>query len=156
MAAAPPSRRASLGCAALFALGLATCLAACGDETEPTVAAYCDAVRANAEMLNGPNIATGADVQPLIDRYTGIADVAPAQIEPEWRTLIGALEAAAAVVAGDQASIDEATRAALAGQPSYRDIQQYTQVQCEIALGTPPPPTNPVTATTVAPSTTGG
>lgn len=156
MAAAPPSRRASLTSGALLTLASATALVACGGDAAPTVAGYCDQVKANYDALSAPSIVTGADVQPVIDRYTAIADVAPAAIEPEWRTAIAALQAAASVVPGDQASIDEATRAALAGQPAYTRIQQYTQTECQLALGTPPTPTNPVTATTVAPTTTGG
>ncbi|MFN8022811.1 MAG: hypothetical protein U0Q03_14895 [Acidimicrobiales bacterium] len=156
MAAAPPSRRASLMCGALLALAAAGGLVACSDDAAPTVAGYCERVTADLEALGAPSIVTGADVQPVIDRYTAIADAAPAAIEPEWRTAIAALQAADAVVPGDQASIDEATRAALAGQPAYTRIQQYTQAECGLALGTPPTPTNPVTATTVAPTTTGG
>ena len=141
---------ATLGVAAILALP------ACSDEPENTEAAYCDEVQANVEALNGPNVATGADIAPLIDRYRAVADVAPAGVEPEWQELVSALETASTVIPGDTESLEIATKAALAGQPAYTKIQLFTQTTCGIALGTPPPPTNPVTATTVVPPTTGG
>ncbi|MCB0999207.1 MAG: hypothetical protein KDB40_07920 [Acidimicrobiales bacterium] len=156
----PPLRRRAHGQpAAAVGLALAVVVVvgvSCGDEPEPTVAAYCAEVGANLDSLVSPAISTSADVDPLIDRYRSIAAVAPATVEPEWQTVITALEAAAAVVAGDPATMEEASRAALAGQPAYTRIQQYTQTQCGIAIGTPPPPTNPVTATTVVPPSSEG
>lgn len=144
---------ATLGVSSLVAV---LALAACSDEPERTVAAYCDEVRANIDALTAPNVATSADIAPLIDRYRVIAAVAPATVEPEWQELVSALETASTVVAGDTESLEIATRAALAGQPAYSRIQQYTQTECQVAIGTPPPPTNPVTATTVVPPSTGG
>ena len=70
--------------------------------------------------------------------------------------MIEVLETAATVIPGDQASLEVANQAALAGAPAYGDVQQYTQQTCGIDVGTPPTPTNPVTATTVVPPTTQG
>ena len=160
MARSPRSRRAPhrlrLTVAGTAVAVAVVMVSSCSDEPEPTVAAYCAEVGANLDSLVSPSISTSADVGPLIDRYRSIAAVAPATVEPEWRTVITALEAAAAVVAGDATTMEEASRAALAGQPAYTRIQQYTQTQCGIAIGTPPPPTNPVTATTVVPPSSEG
>ncbi len=136
-------------------------VAGCGDSAPGrTIRAYCDEVTANLDTLMNPTIASGPDIESTIDRYRSIAEVAPARVEPEWQRVITALETAATVIAGDQASLEIANQAALAGAPAYGSVQLYTAEQCNISIGTPPTPTNPVTATTVVPlvppSTLGG
>ncbi len=125
-----------------------------------TIGAYCDEVNANLDALMNPTIASGPDIVSTIDLYRSIAEVAPARVEPEWQKVITALETAATVIAGDQASLEIANQAVLAGATAYGSVQLYTQGQCNISIGTPPTPTNPVTATTVVPlvppSTLGG
>ncbi|MCX6522545.1 MAG: hypothetical protein NTZ21_17950 [Actinobacteria bacterium] len=135
-------------------IGIGSIAAGCSDTPERTVAAYCAAVGADLQVLMNPAIATGADIDATIDRYRSIAEVAPAQVEPEWQRVIEVLETAATVIPGDQASLELANQAALAGAPAYVEVQQYTQQQCALDVGTPPTPTNPVTATTVVPPTT--
>jgi hypothetical protein len=129
-------------------------VAACSDEPERTLEAYCAAVQDDLAVIMNPVIATGPDVDATIERYRSIAEVAPAGVEPEWQRVIEVFETAATVIPGDQASLELANRAALAGGPAYGRLQQFTQQQCGIDIGTPPTPTNPVTATTVAPPTT--
>ncbi len=153
--ACSPARPGGAALAVLAALVAAVLVVTgCSDEPEPTVAAYCDEVRTNLDLLTAPALATGADIEPLLDRYRGIAGLAPATVAPEWAELVTTMETASTVVPGDDASIDRAIDAALAGQPAYTRIQQYTSSVCGLAIGTPPTPTNPVTATTPAPSTT--
>lgn len=137
-------------------IGIGSMAAGCSDTPERTEAAYCAAVGADLEVLMSPAIATGDDIDATIDRYRAIAEVAPARVEPEWQRVIEVLETAATVIPGDQASLEVAHLAALAGAPAYGDVQQYTQQTCGIDVGTPPTPTNPVTATTVVPPTTQG
>lgn len=129
----------------------------CSGDPQRTVGAYCDEVRANLDSMMNPVIAVGTDIESTIDRYRSIAEVAPAGVEPEWQTVIRAFETAATVIAGDEGSLEIANQAALAGQPAYSRLQVYTQQECGVAIGSPPTPTNPVTATTVVPpSTLGG
>lgn len=156
MAAPLPGLRArSLRSAATVAVLAASAItaASCSDEPEPTVANYCAEVQAHLELLTSPSLASGVDIEPMLDRYRGIATLAPATVAPEWAELVTALETASTVVPGDAASIERAIDAALAGQPAYTRIQQYTASACGLAIGTPPTPTNPVTATTPAPAT---
>ncbi len=142
---------------AVVAVGIG---AGCSGSPGRTIGAYCDEVNANLAALTNPTIASGPDIESTIDRYRSIAEVAPAGVEPEWQRVITALETAATVIAGDQASSEIANQAALAGAPAYATLQRYTQDSCNISIGTPPTPTNPVTATTVVPlvppSTLGG
>jgi len=128
-------------------------VSACSDEPERTVASYCEEVAAKLPALVGPVIGTGADVVALLATYRSIAAVAPATVAPEWETVVSTLETVSTVVPSDPASLEAANVAALAGQPSYTRIQQYTQVECNVTIGTPPAPTNPVTATTIPAST---
>ncbi len=137
-------------------IGIGSMAVGCSDTPERTEAAYCAAVRADLEVLMNPAIATGDDVDAMIDRYRAIAEVAPAGVELEWQVVIEAFETAATVIPGDQASLELANQAALAGGPAYGRLQTYTQQTCGIDVGTPPTPTNPVTATTVVPPTTQG
>jgi hypothetical protein len=152
-----PRARVSVAAVAVaVAAALVGVVGGCSDEPAPTVGAYCDAVRANLQDLINPSIATTSDIEATIDRYRSIADVAPLGVESEWRTVIQALETAATVVPSDPASVEIANRAALAGTPAYGRLQGYTQNECDVAIGTPPTPTNPVTATTVVAPTTDG
>ena len=101
-----------------------------------------------------PSIATPDDVTATIGAYRDIVSHAPAAIEPEWQQLVDALEAASSVDPADPASVASVTDTALRTAPAAVRIQQFTQQTCTLDIGTPPPPTNPVTAT--APDTTGG
>ncbi len=142
---------AIIGATAALGTGIVT---ACSEEPLRTEAGYCDRVRAELTSLVGPVVASGADVDALLDTYRSIANVAPAAVQPEWERVVEVLETVSTVVPSDPASLAAANEAALAGQPAYGAIQRYTQVTCEVAIGTPPTPTNPVTATTLPPTTT--
>lgn len=119
----------------------------CAEEGR-TVGAYCDAVAARLELVVAPPLAWDGDIGPVLEAYRAITATAPAAIEPEWAALVGSLETVATVVPDDPVSIAAATDAALASTPVATRIQQYTRANCAIDIGTPPPPTNPVTATT--------
>jgi ABC-type spermidine/putrescine transport system permease subunit II len=146
--------RTILGCLAPALLGISVA-AGCSDESERSIDAYCELIRTDEAMLESPAIATAADIAATLDLYAAIAATAPAAVEPEWQTVIESLTVAASVVPGDATSLEVVHAAALAGQPAYTRIQQYTQRSCGIDIGTPPPVTNPVIATTTTVPTTG-
>lgn len=137
-------RRATVLATVLVA---STGVAACGDQTERTNAAYCDAVRDRLPLVATPAIATPDDVDATLAVYRDIVSRAPAAIEPEWQKLLDTLEAASAVDPADPASVAEVSDATLAVAPAAVRIQQFTQQTCSLDIGTPPPPTNPMTAT---------
>lgn len=148
---APSSRRAATlaGMLGMLALG-ASGVAACGVPPR-SAERYCGEVQTRLVVIATPNIATPDDITATLDAYRAVAAQAPAAIEPEWQVMIASLETAATVVPADPASMARVTDAALSSQPAATRIQQYTQETCGTAIGTPPPPTNPVTATTVPP-----
>ncbi len=141
----------STACAIALAASLG---AACSDDTDRSTAAYCAAVSEHLALVATPAIATPDDVTATIGAYRAIVSHAPAAIEPEWQQLVDALEAASSVDPADPASVAAVTDTALRTAPAAVRIQQFTQQTCTLDIGTPPPPTNPVTAT--APDTTGG
>lgn len=123
---------------------------ACGSDAAKPAEQYCGEVAAKVAALETPAMATRADVDATLSMYRDIADLAPAAVEPEWRTVIAALETAATVVPTDAESVARMNDAALSGQPAYTRIQQYTSQTCGTDIGGPPPPaTNPVTVTTI-------
>jgi hypothetical protein len=101
---------------------------------------------------------TPDDIAATIGAYRDIVGHAPAAIEPEWQQLVDALEAASAIDPADPVSVASVTDTALRTAPAAVRIQQFTQQTCTLDIGTPPPPTNPVTATApdTAPGTSGG
>lgn len=135
----------------LAAAAMTMTVTACSEPSR-TVAEYCAAVEARLELVVAPSLATSTDVDATLATYREITTVAPAAIEPEWAALTESLETAATVVPGDPASLAMATDAALASTPAATRIQQYTRATCAIDIGTPPTPTNPVTATTMVPT----
>lgn len=139
-----PWRRTAYLAAGLLAVVGAS---SCSDRSERTNAAYCEAVRDRIALVATPAIATPDDVNATIAAYRDIVNRAPAAIEPEWQKLLDTLEAASSVDPADPASVAEVSDAALATAPSAVRIQQFTQQICALDIGTPPPPTNPVTAT---------
>lgn len=149
------ARRTAFGLLGAVGLcGAVLASSACSDAPVRTVGAYCEQVGLDLPALVAPAIASADDVTATIDRYTAIARVAPAAIEPEWQVLIGALATAATVVPSDTESLTAATDAALASTPAAVRVQQYTLEMCGLEIGVPPSPTYPVTVTTVSPATT--
>lgn len=137
---------------------VASLAAACSDDTDRSNAAYCAAVSDHLALVATPAIATPDDIAVTIGAYRDIVGHAPAAIEPEWQQLVDALEAASAVDPADPTSVASVTDTALRTAPAAVRIQQFTQQTCTLDIGTPPPPTNPVTATVpdTAPGTSGG
>lgn len=146
-----PTRRAIGALGILVVIGAP---AACGEEPLRTVGAYCEQIGLDLPALVTPAITSAADVTAAIDRYTAIASVAPAAIEPEWQVLIDALQTASTVVPSDPESLTTATDAALASTPAAVRVQQYTREMCGLDIGVPPATTYPVTVTTLVPATT--
>lgn len=147
----PSFHRAAMRVAAVMTAVLgAGGVAACGEPAR-SAERYCGEVQTRLAVIATPNIATPDDVTATLDAYRAVAEQAPAAIEPEWQVMIASLETAATVVPADPASMARVTDAALSSQPAATRIQQYTQETCGTAIGTPPPPTNPVTATTLPP-----
>jgi len=145
----------------MSAIGIAAAIAAivpaCGS-TPDKGAAYCINIKANLVALESPAIATAADIEATLGLYRSITAAAPLSVQPEWQTVVDNLETAATVDPKDPDSMQRAADTARRSESAATRIQQYTQQNCGVDIGTPPPTTNPVTATTVPKPTesTGG
>jgi hypothetical protein len=140
--------------AAAGVLPLVTAMAGCSDEQGRSVAGYCAEVTANLAAISNPAIETAGDIAATLDRYRAVGASAPADVEPEWQVMIDSLETAATLVPGDAEQLAAVNEAALSSQSAATRIQQYTKANCAADIGTPPAPTNPVTVTTVPPTST--
>lgn len=137
-----------VGAPALIVL-LLTVTAACGDDHTSAGERYCTAIKSHLVALESPAIATAADINATLELYHSIADGAPVAVQPEWQTVAENLETAATVDPKDPESLQRAADTARRSNAAAVQIQQYTQQNCGIDIGTPPPTTNPVTATTL-------
>lgn len=138
----------------LAALLMLVGVACSSDEPDRSIARYCAEVQANLATINTPAISTSADIAATLQLYNSIGDSAPAAVQPEWQTMIDSLQTAATLEPNDPAQVAAVNEAALSSQSAATRIQQYTKDQCGADIGTPPAPTNPVTATTIPPPTT--
>lgn len=142
--------RRSLACAVLL-----TAVGACSSDADRSETSYCTTVGASLVQLNGPAIATTADVDATLRLYRRVADSAPLAVEPEWEVLVASLATAATVDAADPASVQRAADTARAAQPAATRISSYTAERCGLQIGNPVATTTP-SASTPAPETTAG
>lgn len=153
---ATPRIRTRLGAgAAAVVVAVLTPIGCNGDDEPATTGGYCTIVRDNIVAINSPSIATAADVAATIDLYRSIAAEAPLAVAEEWQTMLVNLETVATVVADDPESVIAANDAALAGQPAYSRIQQFTKATCTQDIGIPPARTTPAVPPTVTLTDTG-
>lgn len=139
------------------AVGAALAFSACG-ESAGSAERFCGEVEANKAALTNPELAYSDDIEPLLELYRDIGDLAPLAVEEDWNQLVSAYETASTVVVGDQASEQEALAAIYSSEESAAAVDRWLRANCAVDIGpvftivphtpvTAPPPT----ATTVAP-----
>ncbi len=57
--------------------------------------------RANKDALTNPTLTYADDIEPLLDLYRTIGELAPLAVERDWNQLVTAYETASTVVPGD-------------------------------------------------------
>ena len=143
---------------ALFAaaLGAALALVACG-ESAGSAERFCGEVEANKAALTSPELTYSDDIEPLLELYRDIGDLAPLAIEDDWNQLVSAYETASTVVVGDQASEQEALAAIYSSEESAAEVDRWLRANCAVDIGPVftivphTPVTAPPTGTTLAP-----
>jgi hypothetical protein len=143
--------------------------AGCADESGGDAERFCGEVAANKEALTNPELNYADDIEPLLDLYREIADLAPLAIEADWNQLVAAYETASTVVPGEAASEQEALAAIYSSEESAAAVDQWLRANCAVDIGpvftivphtpvTAPPPLDTTVATTpdTVPATTGG
>ena len=118
------------GLAAVFVL------AACGSaEDAGSAERFCGEVAANTAQLTNPDLAFSDDIEPFLDLYRQIADLAPLAIEQEWDQLVTAYETASTVVPGDPESEQTALAAIFSTEKSAAAIDRWLERNCAVDIG---------------------
>jgi hypothetical protein len=120
-------------CAALVA-GVVLVASSCGDDGG-SAEQFCGEVEANREALTDPQLVYADDIEPLLDLYRDIGDLAPLAVEADWNQLVAAYETASTVVPGDQESEQEALAAIYSSEESAAAVDAWLQANCAVDIG---------------------
>lgn len=130
---------------------LAAAVVGCSDDGPGDAERFCGEVQANtAELVASPE--TPDDIDPYLDLYRRIGELAPLAIEPHWQALILSYETASSVEPDDPESLQAAIRRAYATERSAVAVNDWLLVNCNVDLGpvsTIVPPAAPPPASTV-------
>jgi hypothetical protein len=118
-----------------FALTLSISVAACGDDDAGSPERFCGEVAENRDQLTSPELAFSDDIQPLIDLYTEIGDLAPLSIQKEWNQIASAYETASTVVVDDPDSVQVATAAIYSAEASAAKVDTWLRTNCAVDIG---------------------
>ena len=127
-----PSRRIAVG-AGLAAAVLA--VAACGDDDGGSAERFCGEVAANRDALTNPQLEFSDDIEPLLDLYREIGELAPLAIQQEWNQLVAAYETAGEVVPGDSDSEQEALAAIYSSEQAAAAVERWLMENCAVDIG---------------------
>lgn len=118
---------------AISSLTLVVAGAACSSDPGRSTAAFCERLRAEAPMLEGP-LTTPDDVSAMVARYRSLADVAPLSIEAEWQQVTELVEAAAAVDTDDPEAMRALNDRAYATEQAARTVSAWASERCQMDL----------------------
>jgi hypothetical protein len=109
-------------------------VAACSEEGGDAER-FCGEVAANGDALTNPELVYSDDIEPLLDLYRDIGELAPLAIEADWNQLVSAYETASTVLPGDQASEQEALAAIYSSEESAAAIDVWLRANCAVDIG---------------------
>ena len=89
----------------------------------------------SSDLLTDPVVASENDIEPLLDLYREIGDVAPLSIEREWRQLITAYETASTIVPGDPESEQIALAEIYSSEESAARVSSWLKENCAVDVG---------------------
>ncbi|MEL6892016.1 MAG: hypothetical protein AAFP84_10480, partial [Actinomycetota bacterium] len=101
----------------------------------PSAERFCGEIDANLAQLASPRIDFVDDVEPVLELYREIADLAPLSIEREWRQLVTNYETASTVVPDDPESVDRAVTMAYRSEESAAVVERWLQDNCALSMG---------------------
>lgn len=108
---------------------------ACGGGGGPSAERFCGEIDEHREELTNPAVQSESDIEPLLELYRSIADVAPLAIEREWRQLITAYETASTVVPADEQSVQLALAEIYSSEESAARVSSWLQENCAVDIG---------------------
>ncbi len=123
------------GVAARVAVAAIVVVAGCRGQSGGNAERFCGEVAENRDGLTNPELIFADDIEPLLDLYRDIAEVAPLAVEDDWNQLVSAYETASTVVPGDQASEQEALAAIYSSEESAAAVDQWLRSNCAVDIG---------------------
>jgi hypothetical protein len=108
-------------------------LGACASAPERSTGAFCERLRAELPLLEGP-LATPVDVAALVQRYEALAQVVPLSIQEEWDEVTALVVAAAEVDLADPVAVRALNEQAYATEQAARDVSAWAEERCGITL----------------------
>ena len=120
----------------LILLSIAIALVGCdGGDGGGSAERFCGEIQLHSEQLTQPNLQFEDDIEPLLDLYREIGELAPLSIEPEWDQLIGAYETASTVVPGNPDSQQMALSAIYSTERSAAAVDKWLEKTCAVDIG---------------------
>ena len=111
-------------------------LAACGDDAPAGDAErFCGEIDVHRDALTRPQLTYEDDIEPVLDLYRMIGDLAPLAIEREWDQLITNFETASTVVPDDPTSVQRAVEMAYRSETSAAAVDRWLRENCGIDMG---------------------
>ena len=114
---------------------LAALAGACGDGGAGSAERFCGEIAENKDRLVAPVLTSSDDIEPLLDLYRDIGDLAPLSIQEEWTTLVEAYETASTVVIDDPESEQTAMAAIYSSEESAAAIDTWLVANCAVDIG---------------------
>jgi len=105
-----------------------------GDEA-PSAERFCGEIVENKDALTNPVLEFSDDIEPLLDLYRDVGDLAPLGIDREWADLVSAYETASTVVPGDEESEQQALAAIYLAEKSAATVGAWLQANCAVDIG---------------------
>lgn len=124
-------RRASV----FVGFAVAIAVGGCGDDGGASAERFCGEVDANRTELTSPSIQFSDDVEPFLDLYRSIGELAPLSIEAEWDQLTSSYETASTIVPGDPESEQLAIATALQSEKAAAAVDRWLQTNCGVQIG---------------------
>lgn len=115
--------------------GAAIIAAACGGDDRASAERFCGEVEVNKAALTNPQLEFADDIEPYIDLYRSIGELAPLSIEAEWNQLTSNFETASTVVPGDADSEQAAVVSALQSEQAAAAVSSWLAENCTVELG---------------------
>ncbi len=110
-------------------------LAACGSDDSGNAERFCGEIQLHAAELTQPDLTYTDDIEPFLDLYRDIAELAPLAIEQEWDHLVTAYETASTVVPGDPESEQRALAAIFSTEKSAAAVDSWLERNCAVDIG---------------------
>jgi hypothetical protein len=134
-AVAPRPQRSTGRTRLAVALVVVAAVAGCSNDSGGDAERFCGEIAANKDALTNPELTYADDIEPLLDLYREVGDLAPLAVEDDWNQLVAAYETASTVVPGDQASEQEALAAIYSSEESAAAVDQWLRANCAVDIG---------------------